>query len=167
MLARWLSGSEDGLPLTGLLAEGLSFSLAFGRRAKFLTTWTSSEDCLSVHMIRQLTSCRISDPGEEAKEHFNSFYDLLFGSHTIILALVSATHPQCQTLFFFLSAATFCQGPYLNFRLWLCPESQVPTGKRILQILRDGSLLPLGLSSLACSDFSPTSTMCLCYSVVV
>lgn len=84
-----------------------------------------------------------------SKRTFQFFLWPSLASHTIILALVSATQPQCQTLFFFLSAATFCQGPYLNFRLWLCPESQVPTGKRILQILRDSSLFPLGLSSLA------------------
>ena len=32
----------------------------------------------------------------------------------------------------------------------------MPTGERRLQILKDGSLFPLGLLSLAYFDFSPT-----------
>ena len=42
----------------------------------------------------------------------------------------------------------------------------MPRGKRRSQILGDGSLRPLRFSSLA-FDFSPTSTECLWYSVVI
>lgn len=42
----------------------------------------------------------------------------------------------------------------------------MPRGKRRSQILGDGSLRPLGFSSLAFA-FSPTCTVCLWYSVVI
>lgn len=42
----------------------------------------------------------------------------------------------------------------------------MPRGKRRSQILGDCSLHPLGFSSLA-FDFSPTSTVCLWYSVIM
>lgn len=158
-------GLEDGLPLTWLLAEGLSSSLAFGRRAKFLTTWTSSEDCLSVHVIRQLTSCRISAPGEEAKEHFNSFYDLVWQATPSFLPWYQPLSHNAKLSFSFSQLQ-----PSAKDHTWIsdfgcaqnhrCP--QVKGYYRFSETVRYSlwgfHLLP---------DFSSTYTMCLCYSVVV
>lgn len=92
------------LQLTWLLAEGLSSSMAFGGRPLVLHHMHLSRGLLMFCMIWQLATCRISDPGKRAREHFNSLYDSV-GSHmsSVLPLYQPLTHISAKLFFLTLS----------------------------------------------------------------
>lgn len=160
-LARWLTVWRKNCNHI-VVSRGLSSLLSSGSRSQFFTTSVSPEDCVSV-MTWQLSSCGLSGEGERKENILIIFVKYSWKPYAVIFAFISAIH---ETLFFSCLSCNLRQPPHQTAdsscaQNPMCPE--VKGGHRFLATVhytRSGFHLFL-------LDFSPTSTVCLWYSVIM